>query len=60
MAVPADEMARRREVETQAVAAGGGGVAVGGTGRSGGGVVAPVPFPGEPTLERTMSPGGGT
>ena len=63
VAVPADEMARRREVETQAVAAaaaGGGGVAVGGTGRSAGGAVAPVPFPGEPTLERTMSPGRGS
>ncbi len=59
VAVPADEMARRREVETQAAAAGGGGVAVGGRGRSGGSVVAPVPFPGEPTLERTTSPGGG-
>ncbi len=66
VAVPADEMARRREVETQAAAAGGGGVAAGGSGsgggrgRSGESAVGPVAFPGEPpTLERTTSPGGG-
>jgi hypothetical protein len=64
VAVPADEMARRREVETQAVAAaaaGGGGVAVAGRGRSGERAVGPVPLPGEsPTLERTMSPARGS
>lgn len=63
VAASGDEMARRREVETQAgaaAAAGGGGVAVGSRGRSGGGAVGPVPFPGEaPTLERMVSPGGG-